>query len=78
MRVFPVLVFILFAGAASAQQVSRQQLMEIRNACQADVRKLCANVQPGGGRLLQCLQQNAANVSLPCTEKLAAMKAGMQ
>jgi hypothetical protein len=49
--------------------------MEIRTVCEADLRKLCAGVQPGGGRLAQCLQQNASSISQPCKEKLATVRA---
>ena len=46
---------------------------EVRAACEADVKKLCAGVQPGGGRILQCLAQHKAEVSDAC--KQAVMKA---
>ncbi|MDI4656391.1 cysteine rich repeat-containing protein [Xanthobacter autotrophicus] len=76
MRTILVLAFVLVGGAAHAQQMSRQQMMQLKSACEADVRRLCSGMQPGGGRLLGCLQQNAANVSQPCTEALMAAKAG--
>ncbi|MBB4104447.1 cysteine rich repeat-containing protein [Allorhizobium borbori] len=75
MRLLIVTTFTLLATMAHAQQLSRQQLMEIRTVCEADLRKLCAGVQPGGGRLAQCLQQNASSISQPCKEKLAAVRA---
>lgn len=75
MRTSLVLVFVLVASVAQAQQMSRQQMMQLKSACEADVRRLCNGVQPGGGRLLGCLQQNAANVSQPCAEALIAIKA---
>lgn len=75
MRTILVLAFVLVGGAAHAQQMSRQQMMQLKSACEPDVRRLCSGTQPGGGRLLGCLQQNAANVSQPCTEALMAAKA---
>jgi hypothetical protein len=42
-----------------------------RAACRADVDKLCPGVQPGGGRIIACLQQNEAQVSAACKEALA-------
>jgi Cysteine rich repeat len=46
---------------------------EMRAACEADVAKLCAGVQPGGGRIMQCLAQHKGDVSDGC--KQAIMKA---
>jgi hypothetical protein len=46
---------------------------EVRSACEADVAKLCAGVQPGGGRIMQCLGQHKTEVSDNC--KQAIMKA---
>jgi hypothetical protein len=46
---------------------------EVRSACEADVAKLCAGVQPGGGRIMQCLAQHKTEVSDNC--KQAIMKA---
>lgn len=75
MRLLIVTTISLLASLAHAQQLNRQQLTEIRAVCEADLRKLCAGIQPGGGRLAQCLQQNAASVSQPCKEKLMAVRA---
>lgn len=75
LRASLALALVLMAGAAQAQQLSRQQMMQLKSACEADVKRLCSGVQPGGGRLLGCLQQNAASVSPPCTEALVAAKA---
>jgi hypothetical protein len=46
---------------------------EVRSACEADVAKLCAGIQPGGGRIMQCLAQHKTEVSDNC--KQAIMKA---
>ena len=75
MRLVIVTIAMLFATVANAQQLTRQQLMEVRAVCEADLRKFCAGVQPGGGRLAQCLQQNAPSISVPCKEKLIALRA---
>jgi hypothetical protein len=45
-------------------------------ACRADVQRLCANVQPGEGRIMQCLKQNQAQLSQPCKD--AAAQAGQK
>jgi hypothetical protein len=38
--------------------------------CASDVKELCAEVKPGGGRIEQCLRQAKENVSLACRERL--------
>ena len=43
-----------------------------RIACKADAAKLCAGVQPGGGRTAACLKQNEAQVSAACKDAIAA------
>lgn len=74
-RIAALLLLAVTAGPAPAQQVSRAQMQQIRAVCEADVQRLCPGIQPGGGRLLQCLQQNAPEVSEPCTAKLAELGA---
>lgn len=78
MRSCFILAFIVLAGTANAQEISRQQMREVRSACEDDVRNLCAGIQPGGGRLLQCLQQNGSGVSAACTAKLMEINAARQ
>ncbi|MFG1410027.1 cysteine rich repeat-containing protein [Xanthobacter sp. VTT E-85241] len=60
---------VLAQDAASAAAKSAQQ------ACRADVEKLCAGIQPGGGRIVQCLQKQADQVSEGCRAALAAAQA---
>lgn len=72
--------FAIAASAAladeppAAQPMPSQKTMEeVRSACQTDVRKLCAGVQPGGGRILACLKEHKTEVSDGC--KQAILKA---
>jgi hypothetical protein len=44
----------------------REELFVLRSACGGDVRALCAGVQPGGGRIIQCLATQAASLSQAC------------
>jgi Cysteine rich repeat len=41
-----------------------------QGVCQADRQRFCANIQPGQGRIAQCLNQNKAQLSAPCRQKL--------
>ncbi|WP_370197900.1 cysteine rich repeat-containing protein [Roseibium sp.] len=75
MRFLISALLLLGVSGAHAQELTRQQMREIRTACEADVRSLCSGIQPGGGRLLQCLQANAANMSPSCANKLLELQA---
>jgi hypothetical protein len=48
-----------------------QDRRAIRQACAADYQSLCAGVQPGGGRIIACLKQNAAKLSPACQNAMA-------
>lgn len=53
----------------------REELFIVRSACGADIRTLCAGVQPGGGRIVQCIASNAAALSPACKDVLAPFAA---
>jgi Cysteine rich repeat len=53
----------------------REELFVLRSACGGDVRSLCAGVEPGGGRIAQCLGGHAASLSPACKEVLAPFAA---
>jgi len=53
----------------------REVLLVMRSACGADVRMLCAGVDPGGGRILQCLASNASSLSPDCRSVLSQFAA---
>jgi hypothetical protein len=40
------------------------------NECRDDLTKLCSNIKPGEGRLLQCLDKNSAKVSGRCKQAM--------
>ncbi len=68
------------AGAAPAVIVlrplrPREELFVLRSACGGDVRSICGGVQPGGGRIVQCLATNAGSLSPACREVLAPFAA---
>ena len=71
------LVLLLLYCAAWAAPYARADdaaaMAVLRAGCTADVQRLCANVPPGGGRILACLRQHKDALSDQC--KQAAQKA---
>jgi len=45
-------------------------LSYLANECDEDLEKFCTGVQAGEGRLLKCLDDNAAKISARCTKAL--------
>ena len=45
--------------------------------CKADVQRLCQGIQPGGGRLMQCLKAHENDLTVGCAKELQSMKARM-
>ena len=62
--------FVIAPGLAVAQ--GQQPQPNMRSACEADVQKVCAGVEPGGRRIANCLKENQAKVSQPCKDAIAA------
>ena len=53
----------------------REELFVMRSACGADIRTLCAGVAPGGGRIMQCVANRAADLSPGCKDVLVPFTA---
>lgn len=72
MRSMPILLSIcaIYVAPAvlSAQPNNQQSLAAIRAACADDAQKLCAGVQPGGGRIVACLKDHKEQLSDRCRQ----------
>lgn len=61
---------------APCQQIVRQRLVRWKEAegyklaCVEDVKRVCLTVQPGDGRILQCLQEHEQGLSEACYQSL--------
>lgn len=55
-----IIATTLFPGAALAQTAAERQ------ACEADFKKFCPGVEPGGGRVVQCLAEHLADLTPEC------------
>jgi hypothetical protein len=53
----------------------REVLFVLRSACGGDVRALCGDVPPGGGRIIQCLAAQAPSLSPACADVLGQFAA---
>ena len=49
-------------------------MIKLREACAADVKKLCPGVEPGGGRIAQCIQSKVDQLSDGCKKAIADME----
>jgi hypothetical protein len=43
----------------------------VRAACQSDIHALCGSVQPGGGRIRDCMREHRAELSAACKIAIA-------
>ena len=69
------LTLLLVCCAASATHYALADdaaaLAALRTGCAADAQKLCAGVQPGGGRILACLKEHKDALSDQCKQAAA-------
>jgi len=63
-------LIFLFVSSAMAQTGST-------GACAADIKKSCANVEPGGGRIATCVKENLTNLSDACKRRFAEVAAAV-
>ena len=57
-------------GAPGAGQAGRGAM----KACRADRETYCDGVEKGGGRIMQCMKEHAAELSPGCREALQSMR----
>ena len=70
--------FSIVAAAALCMTVAFAPAVLAASSCKADVDKFCAQVKPGGGRVVQCLKQNEAQLSDSCKERMKAAQVEMK
>lgn len=48
----------------------KKRVKEFRAACEDDVLTLCGDIQPGGGRIVNCLKQHEQELTPDCKAKM--------
>jgi hypothetical protein len=66
---FPKLFAVI--AVAVAPNVALAQGGPVRGACKTDVQTLCGSVQPGGGRIRDCMRQHRTELSATCKLAIA-------
>jgi len=63
---------LVFAAALVAPSIALAQGGgPVRAACQNDIRALCGAVQPGGGRIRDCMREHRTALSAACKIAIA-------
>jgi peptide subunit release factor 1 (eRF1) len=58
---YPVMLTVAFAFAAQIGFAAEDD-----RPCVAEIKKFCADIEPGGGRLAACMQKHQAELSPAC------------
>jgi hypothetical protein len=66
---------LLIGSSAMAQRVASERPVR---ACLADVKKNCANVDPGEGRIAGCIKDHLKDLSAPCQNLLSRAAAAKE
>ena len=78
MIVRTIILSLLVAAAvpAFAQQPSNldKEMAALHEYCKSDIERLCPKVEPGGGRLKECLMHNQKKLEVGCAQALAKLK----
>jgi hypothetical protein len=62
--------YALYTASAQLEHAI-SALNYLAGQCQNDIQNLCANVQLGEGRVVECLKANAEVISAPCSQAMS-------
>jgi hypothetical protein len=69
-----VAIAALSLPAPGHAQIPTAEQRALMQTCRADARKLCADVKPGGGRVVACLSENKASLSPDCQAQIGRVE----
>ncbi len=58
-------------------QAVQKRIDEVKRACTMDIAKLCKGIEPGRGRVAECLNEHASELTPECAEQMKWLNAGM-
>jgi hypothetical protein len=74
-RIAATYLLAAVALPALAQESKMDEELEaLRAYCKPDIERLCANVEPGGGKIKECLMKHKEQMSVGCAQALQALK----
>lgn len=75
-----LLTLALLASSSTASAGPNKPIggKNAQGACHDDIERLCKDVQPGEGRVLQCLNSHKADVSKGCASAIQDLKAQLK
>ena len=75
-RVTVLLLLVSATLPALAQQPSQtdKELEALRTYCKTDIERLCSKVEPGGGKIKECLIRNQDSMTVGCAKALQNLK----
>jgi hypothetical protein len=71
-----LLIGMLFSSAPAFAQASKMdaELEALRAYCKSDIERLCPNVEPGGGRIKECLMAQKEQMTVGCAQALQKLQ----
>ena len=60
-------------GNPDPSHISKELQAELRKQCEADAKRLCHFVIPGGGRIFRCLESHNSDLSTGCRQALSEL-----
>ena len=77
-------LLVLLLGVVSAGALAQSMLEQLEKEktaltkyCKADVERLCPGIEPGGGKLKECLMKHKEEMSVGCAKALQELKKSM-
>jgi hypothetical protein len=72
-----ILSFLVAAAMPAFAQppsATDQEMAALREYCKTDIDRLCPKVEPGSGRLKECLMHNQKKLEVGCAQALQKLK----